>query len=168
MKNNNAGITLIVLVITIIVLIIIASISVYEGKELIAKSKVQTLETIMLIIQAKAKSYVEEIDAKIWTEKEENKSTKRDEEFLKKGFNLSGTQIPSEINNTDYNFYQISENGLIDMGLKDIKNEIYIVAYNKNDYNKIEIIYPKGVVYNKKTYYTLSKIQSELSGKSNN
>ena len=32
----------------------------------------------------------------------------------------------------------------------------------------IEIIYPKGVVYNKKTYYTLSKIQSELSGKSNN
>lgn len=167
MKKNNSGITLIVLVITIIVLIIIASISVYEGKELIAKSKVQTLETNMLIIQSKAKSYSEEIDAKIWTETEENKNTRRDEEFSKKGFNIPTTQIPSEINSTDYNFYQISESGLTNIGLKDIKNEIYIVAYNKNDYNKIEIIYPKGVKYKGETYYTLSKLKNALSNESN-
>ena len=163
MKNNNAGITLIVLIIIIVVLIIITSISVYEGKELIAKSKVQTLETNMLIIQAKAKSYAEEVDAKIWTETEENKNTKRDEEFLKKGFNIYNSQIPSEINSAEYNFYKISENGLTNMGLKDINNEIYIVTYKKSDYNKIEIIYPEGVKYKKTTYYTLSKIQNELN-----
>ena len=76
MKKNNSGITLMVLIITIIVLIIIASISVYEGKELIIKSKINTIKTNMLTIQAKAKSYAEEIDVKIWAESD--KDTKRD------------------------------------------------------------------------------------------
>ena len=85
MMKNNSGITLLALIIIVIVLIIIASISVYEGKELIAKSKVQTLETNMLIIQAKAKSYAEEIDAKIWTDN--NKDESRDNKFKNdKGF----------------------------------------------------------------------------------
>ena len=66
MRKNNSGITLLVLVITIVVLTIIASITVYEGKELIDKSKVQTLETNMLTIQAKVKAYAEEIEAKVW------------------------------------------------------------------------------------------------------
>lgn len=168
MKKNNSGITLLALIIIIIVLIIIASISVYEGRELIAKSKVQTLETNMLTIQAKAKSYAEEIDAKIWTEKEDNKDSKRNEEFAKKEFKSPSVEIPSEVNDTNCVFYQISEKGLTDMGLDDLKNEIYIVSYGKDDYKNIDVIYPKGVSYKKVTYYTLSKLKNALSNESNN
>ena len=168
MVKDNSGITLIVLVITIIVLIIIASISVYEGKELIAKSKVQTIETNMLTIQAKAKSYAEEIDAKIWTEKEDNKDSKRNEEFAKKEFKSPSVEIPSEVYDANCVFYQISEKGLTDMGLDDLKNEIYIVSYAKDDYKNIDVIYPNGVTYKRVTYYTLSELKKALSGESNN
>ena len=168
MMKNNSGTTLLALIIIVIVLIIIASISVYEGKELIAKSKVQTLETNMLIIQAKAKSYAEEIDAKIWTESEENKAEIRNEEFEKKGFKTPSAKIPSEANKTNCVFYQISEDGLTNMGLDDLKNEKYIVSYDKEDYNKIDVIYPDGVKYKKVIYYTLSKLKIALSGEDNN
>lgn len=168
MKKNNSGITLLALIIIVIVLIIIASISVYEGRELIAKSKVQSLESNMLTIQAKAKSYAEEIDAKIWTEKEENKDSKRDEEFGKKGFENPSVEIPSEVDNTNRVFYQISENGLTNMGLDDLKNEIYIVSYDKDDYKKIDVIYPNGVTYKGTQYFTLSKLKNALSNEQNN
>ena len=79
--KKDSGITLVALVITIIIIMILASISVYEGKQIIAKSKVQTLETNMLTIKAKAKVYAEEIDAKVWTYKDSEKGAKRDEEF---------------------------------------------------------------------------------------
>lgn len=170
MVKNNSGITLIVLVITIIVLIIIASISVYEGKELIAKSKVQTIETNMLTMQAKAKSYAEEIDAKIWTEKEEDKDSARNAAFLEKGFENPSSSLDSKYNLdiTNYISYTISPEALSGMGLDDIKNEMYIVVYDKDDYKKMDVIYPNGVSYNKKTYYTLSKLQSVLSNESSN
>ena len=176
MVKNNSGITLIVLVITIIVLIIIASISVYEGKELIAKSKVQTLETNMLIIQAKAKSYAEEIDAKIWTEEEEDKDSARNAAFLEKGFenpssNLENKyieQLNKDINSTNYISYTLSEKALQDMGLDDIDNENYIVVYDKGDYQKIDVIFNNGVTYKRVTYYTLSELKKALSGESNN
>ena len=164
MKKNNSGITLLVLVITIIVLIIIASISIYEGKELILKSKVQTLETNMLTIQAKSKAYAEEIDAKIWTESD--KDTARDTAFSDKGFNNPSSNIDSKyvsINTNNYIAYDITEQALINMGLSDIKDETYMVIYDKNDYKKMDIIYPDGVSYKKITYYTLSEIQKALS-----
>lgn len=163
MKKNNSGVTLLVLIIAIIVLLIITSIIVYEGKELIIKSKVQTLETNMLTIQAKAKSYAEEIDAKIWTKAEDKKEEARNNEFLKKGFTITSTGIPSEASNSDCIFYQISEKGLSDMGLSDIKNENYIVSYNKNDFKIIDVIFPNGVKFKGNTYYTLSSIQSKLA-----
>ena len=182
MMKKNSGITLLALIIIIIVLIIIASISVYEGKELIAKSKVQTLETNMLIIQAKAKSYAEEIDAKIWTEKEEEKDSKRNEEFGKKNFvNPSSSldskyenQINNEIDKDNYISYSLStstepqKNALLEMGLDDIENENYIVVYDKKDYQKIDIVYVDGVSYKGVQYFTLSNLKNALSEESDN
>lgn len=172
MRRNNSGITLMALILTIIVLLIIVSISVYEGKQLISKSKTETLKTFMLTIKAKSKSYAEEIDAKIWTETEANKETSRNTEFGKKGFsiypnNLSGevysSQINSEIDKENCICYTISANGLIDMGLEDAQNETFIVIYDKDDFKKIDIVYPKGEKYNNKTIYTLSVMEQELS-----
>lgn len=176
MKKNDSGITLLVLVITIVVLTIIASIAVYEGKELIEKSKVQTLQTNMLTIQAKAKAYAEEIEAKIWTENDENqKSSKRDRLFReKKSFSypvsISDTNVLSQIsvdvkgeNGDKYIAYEVTGNALVNMGLSDIQNERYIVIYNKDNLEKIDVMYKDGTKYNKKTLYTLSEIQKELS-----
>lgn len=173
MMKNNSGITLLALIIIVIVLIIIASISVYEGKELIAKSKVQTLETNMLIIQAKAKSYAEEIDAKIWTDN--NKDESRDNKFKNdKKFSDPVTveqkyldQISNEIKD-NYIAYTITDEALKNMSLEDIKNEVYIVIYNKEDFNKIDIIYADGVKYKGNNYFTLSELKKVLSNDSNN
>ena len=181
MKKNNSGITLLVLVITIVVLTIIASITVYEGKELIDKSKVQTLQTNMLTIQAKAKAYAEEIEAKIWVLNGTDKENERDNAFLDKGEfkklpyqedNLTQTHLEhlsDEIKSGEYSAYLVTGSALEKMGLNDISNEIYYVVYNQkenengNDSMLIDVIYKEGIRYNKNTYYTLSEIQNALS-----
>ncbi len=181
MKKNNSGITLLVLVITIVVLTIIASITVYEGKELIDKSKVQTLQTNMLTIQAKTKAYAEEIEAKIWVKDGDEKETARNNGFLDKGEfkrlpyqedNLTQTHLEhlsEEIKSGGYSAYLVTGSALEKMGLNDISNEIYYVVYNQkeneneNDSMLIDVIYKEGIRYNKNTYYTLSEIQNALS-----
>lgn len=183
MKKNNSGITLMILVVTIIVLIIIASITVYEGKELISKSKVQTLETNMLTIQAKAKAYAEEIDAKIWTKSgsasdvDENGNTPKDiarnSEFIAEKIGFTGPinitnsdileQVSQEITN-NYVAYEVTGNALINMGLKDIKDEKYVVIYSKDNYKLMDVIYSNGVKYKtSELHFTLSNLQSVLS-----
>lgn len=166
MKKNNSGVTLVVLIITIIVLIIIASILVFEGKELIAKSKLNTINTSMFTIQSKAKSYAEEIDVKIWAESD--KDTKRDEEFLRKGFVSPSNSVDSKFINTDiinasnYIAYTITSEGLSSMGLDEIKEEQYMVIYDKENFKNVDVVYPAGIKYKNITYYTLSEIQNIL------
>ena len=53
MKKNNAGITLVSLVITIIVLIILASISVYSGISTVRSAKLTKFTTELKIMQQK-------------------------------------------------------------------------------------------------------------------
>ena len=59
MKKNENGITLVVLTITIIILLILAGITVYTGKDSIQKANLEELKTNMLLIQTKAREYVE-------------------------------------------------------------------------------------------------------------
>ena len=151
--NSNSGITIAALIITIIVMMIIAAISVYEGRELIAKSRIQTLEANMLKIQAKAKAYAEEIDAKIWTINNSNdKENKRKEEFSSKGL--------TRIGETDT--YTVTNDGLVKMGLNDLKNEVYTVIYS-NEYKSIDVQYSEGVSYKGNTYTKLSELEHVLS-----
>ena len=86
--KTNKGITLVALVITIIIMTIIASIAVYEGKDLITKSKIQTQIANMSTIKANAKKYVEEIEAKIW-QAGDDKETKRTTELSSRGLTKS-------------------------------------------------------------------------------
>ena len=60
--REQKGITLIVITLTVIVMLIIASITVYYGTDLIQNAKLQDLKTNMLLIQAKTKSGVEEVN----------------------------------------------------------------------------------------------------------
>lgn len=168
--KKDSGITLVALVITIIIIMILASISVYEGKQIIAKSKVQTLETNMLTIKAKAKVYAEEIDAKVWTYKDSEKDDKRDAEFSSDDRKMDKTsvsqealaQVEDKIKTGGYVAYLATGEALTKMGLDEIKNEKYIVIFSIEDYKLMDVIYQDGVIYNKKTYYSLSALQEVL------
>ena len=173
MKNciqKNSGITLIALTITIIIMMILASISIYEGKGIIRRSKMQTLETNMLTIQAKSKSYAEEIEAKIWTESD--KSSARDDEFSNRGFdNATSTvtteqlnQISDEIKNS-YVAYTVNKYALKNMGLGELKEGEYLIIFNENDYNLMDVIYINGAEYNENIYYSLSSLQEAIENK---
>lgn len=168
--KKQSGITLVALVITIIVLLIIASISVYEGKEAIKNAKVQTFETNMLTIKAKAKAYGEEIDAAIWALSDSDRDTKKSE--LLAGYGMTATTISESIVNqlnsevtSNYEAYEIS-GMLANNGLSDIQEGSdgqYIVIYNSSDYTKMDVAYTAGITYNEITYYTLSALQEVYS-----
>ena len=70
--KNEKGITLVALAITIIVLLIIAGIGYNYGKEAIQKAQLEELRTNMLLIEAKAKGLVEEVNFKIGLTKVNN------------------------------------------------------------------------------------------------
>ena len=148
--KNNSGITLVALVLTVIIMTIIASIGVHEGRKIIKKSKIQTLQTSMLTIQAKAKAYSEEIEAKVWAIKT-NQEKKRKDYFEEKGLeNLTGSE------------YKVTQSGLQKMGLEDLEGEDYFTVIFSNNYESIDVKYSKSVNYEGKDLTLLSEIQREL------
>ena len=64
-KNNQKGITLVVLTITIIILIILAGVTIHIGIESIQKANLEGLKTNMLLIETKAREYVENASFKL-------------------------------------------------------------------------------------------------------
>lgn len=170
-KKNNSGITLIVLVITIIVILILAGITIDGGTKLIKRSKIESLLTNMITIKANAKVYAEEINAKVWDLSETEKKTKRAELFSETYSMESDTEAVSKVDSTinDSNgceAYKITKETLINMGLVDLANETedgeFVVVYNSKDINKLEIVYPSGVPYEKSTYWTLTALNNKM------
>lgn len=170
-KRNNSGITLIVLVVTIIVILILAGITIDGGTKLIKRSKIESLITNMITIKANAKVYAEEINAKIWDLSDNEKKTKRAELFSET-YNMEiDTEAVSKVDSTinDSNgceAYKITKETLETMGLSDLANESedgeFVVVYNSNDFNKLEIVYPSGVSYENSTYWTLTALHNKI------
>ena len=168
--KDNRGITLIALITIIIVLLIIAGVAIYEGKDLIKDVKVETLETNMLAIKAKAKVYAEEVEAKTetWKEDDSESSSEREEKVneLFKNYGIEsdndqslGSEATSQINNVENKkYYSVKKEALQNMGIED--DGEYIIVFDSKDYSKMDIIYSPGISYNKKTYYTLSELQT--------
>lgn len=133
--KNDKGITLTSLVITIIVMLIIATITVNYGKESIKKAELENLKTNMLLIEAKAKEYVEQANFKVGNS---NQYSNGEDEL--KGVKLvgNGGYEYIEIADGTYEFlYDVTEQ-LNDMGLKNVElksNEKYLVKYNVKDAN---------------------------------
>ena len=53
------------------------------------------------------------------------------------------------------------------MGLNELKKDIedgskYIVVYDNQNFNNIDIIYTKGITYRNTKYYTLSSLETAL------
>ena len=130
MKNiqikTQKGITLVALVVTIVVLLIIASITIYNGSDVIKKANLEGMKTNMLLIQAKAKEYVEEATFKMGINPtDEQKNNARNEVYiqnagLKKASEESGLNIPSSIPQSE-NLYYVTKDALTKMGLDNIE-----------------------------------------------
>lgn len=165
--KNNKGVTLTSLVITIIVLIIISSITVNISTELIRQANLQDLKTNMLLIQAKAKIYAEEVTfetANLDSTKEADATKISEIKASKlKGTALenSATSVQTAAQNagiTDRtDFYYLSSENLSEMGINIEVPEgaYYLVKYNFED---IEVVFTKGFKYKDVTYYKLSEI----------
>lgn len=165
--RNNKGITLTSLVITIIVLIIISGITVNINNDLIKQAKLQDLRTNMLLIQAKAKIYAEEVNfetANLDSSKEEDlKKISEIKASKLKGTTLAdceasiqtAAQNAGVTDTTD--FYYLSSENLSEMGINiEMSEDIYyLVKYNFED---IEVVFTKGFKYKDVTYYKLSEI----------
>ena len=154
-RKNNSGITLIALTVTIIVMIILATIGINSGKEIIKKSKIQTLQTNMLTIQAKAKAYAEEIEAKVWLLSGEKRTKKITDEFSEKGME-GPTEEDGKLK------FTFNTDGLSKMELNELKTEEYYVLYDQN-YQEIDIVYQPGIEYKGNKYYKLSELQNLIN-----
>lgn len=165
--KNNKGITLTSLIVTIVVLIIISGITVDISADIIKQANLQDLRTNMLLIQAKAKTYTEEVTfetANLDSSKEEDatKISNIKNEKLK-GVPLENCEIKIQtaaqnagITDTT-NFYYLNTENLLEMGINIEVPEgtYYLVKY---DFEDTEIVFTKGFKYNDVTYYKLSEI----------
>lgn len=182
--KNEKGITMITLVITIIILIIISGISIMGGKDLINTSKVETIETNMLTIKAKAKEYMENVDSKNWESNDSNEDENYAGLSTKEGKNrkeLTGdkyelTLIEDKtkyINYSNwykegYTYYELDEDALYKMELLNIYEEgkVYIIRYPLEDGDitglEMDIIYANGIKFKGITHYNLSELEKVL------
>lgn len=137
--KENRGVTLLALVITIVVMIIIAGIAVYTGTDTIKKAKLEELKTNMLLIEAKAKGLVEEVNFKIGLTKPEDEGyqTKKDSAEqevyvngakLKKATNISA---PSSIPVSEC--YEVTQDAMNVWGLDGLEleeGEYYLIKFD--------------------------------------
>jgi len=169
MKKQN-GITLMALTITIVVMLIIAGISAYFGSDLIKEMKLQDLRTNMLLIQAKSKDWVEEVNfqtANLNAEKPEDlqQINTIKAEYLK-GVPLKDSEAEEEatsvgaITKDISEYYYLDETILEEMGIKGLNPDNYgyfIVRYDIQN-TKVDVINTMG--YEGK--YTLEAIDEAL------
>ena len=137
--KENRVVTLLALVITIVVMIIIAGIAVYTGTDTIKKAKLEELKTNMLLIEAKAKGLVEEVNFKIGLTKPEDEGyqTKKDSAEqevyvngakLKKATNISA---PSSIPVSEC--YEVTQDAMNAWGLDGLEleeGEYYLIKFD--------------------------------------
>ena len=146
--KNQKGITLVMLAVTIVIMAILAGVTVNVGSDIIKQAKIQTLNTNMLLLQAKVKTISEEAS------------------FNKNTDNYKGSKITSneKINNlkekgvieNPEQCYLLSKDDLNALGLEKVDiHDGYIVNYETE-----EIIYVRGIKLGNQTFYKLSETQS--------
>lgn len=171
-NSSKKGITLISLIVTIIVLLILAGITVAEGTLLIRKAKIESIMTNMITIKSKAKVLVEEANSKVWALEDERKIEEVNrifvEDYIMETTTISSTQI-GELNSEDFEntenivCYKLTDEALNIIGFTEVENcSDYIIVINKNNFDKLEIIYNPGIKYQNETIYSLSYMQLKL------
>lgn len=138
MKNKTEGVTLIALSITVIVLLILVGITVYNSTDTIKRAKLEELKTNMLLIQAKAKKYVEDATFKMGINPDDNKKTEVREDVYVQGAKLEkASNVPADFKITDTSTcYWLTLEAQEEWGLEKIKvenNERYLIQFKEED-----------------------------------
>lgn len=154
--KQEKGVTLLVLVITIAVMLIIAGIGIYSGQESIKKANLESLKTNMLLIQAKAREYVEQVSFKagrsdVGTDQERavKLENARKEVYETNGKLIKTTGASSEVQTqvsklnlpTENQNYYVPQEALNNMGLSQVKEgngEYFILSFNETNL-KVEV-----------------------------
>ena len=158
LKKENKGITMIALVITIIVLLIISGIGIYEGTQSLKEVKLEELKTNMLLIEAKAREYVEEANFKIGRDTTDEKEIYEDGENgakLQKATEANLSNVPENI--PIESCYVVTEDTFNLWGLNKIElheNESYLVKFDETNL-EVEVYNTRGY----KGKYSLTEIE---------
>lgn len=149
--KKESGITLVTMAITILVMGILASITIYYAKPVITNTKLQNLNTNMLLIQVKAKTIGE--NAKF--NNDETKYVGKKVSEITDNNEVTGLINKGVISTTD-NAYLLSKEDLNIMGLSNVDYDLgYIVNYDTD-----EIIYIRGFEHENTIYYKLSETKN--------
>ncbi len=157
--KDNKGITLVALVITAIVLLIIAGIGINYGSDAVKKATLEELRTNMLLIEAKAKEYVEEANFKMGISPDENKKEEVRKQVYEEEAKLkqaTGTEAPSNIPVNEC--YLVTKDTMNLWGLNDIEledKENYMIKFDDTNLT-VEVYNTKG--YDGK--YSLTEIDN--------
>ena len=169
--NNTKGITLLSLTVTIVAIMILTGITVNYGMGLLKNVKLQDLRTNMLLIQAKAKEYVEEVNFQKANQTDTEKIEQIKNDNLKGKKISTNTDILNEAEKTGVidksvidEYYYLDSADLDSMGLSKL-NEMkpedigyFIIKYDIDNI-KVEVINTKGYNGN----YTLEQL-NEITG----
>ena len=154
--NNQKGITLTALAIIVVILSILATVTVGEIKDLVSNVKLETINTNLLLIQAKSKVIYE-------------KSNFNNDDSLLKGQKVSeitdnaklqelkskGVISESEENYNSYYLWNKQTIEELELGIKDMKDADFFIV----NYITEEVISSKGYKHtDNNTYYKLSEI----------
>ena len=161
MNKKENGITLITLVVTIVVMLILAGITVKSGKSAIKNANLEEMKTNMLLIQTKAKEYVENANFDLGVKPDEA----TDEMKTKAKSELTGADKGEQISSNDSivsqltimginpdditngNVYKLTTENLNNMGIKKVEsneeNGWYVIVYNISEVSA-EIYNTKG------------------------
>ncbi len=163
-KNRTNGVTLIVLTITIVILLILTGIVLYYGKDTIKMAQIEELKTNMLLIQAKAREYVEDANFKMGINPdEEKKANVRNEVYITnaKLKKVEEGEVPSDFGITDITTcYWLTPEAQSSWGLDKIKlveNEKYLIQFDENNVT-VEIYNTQGYEGN----YSLTAIENNV------
>ena len=147
-KNNQKGITLIALGITIIILLILSGITIFSGTESIRRANLEELKTNMLLIQTKAKEYVENASFALGINPENaSEQMKENARNALSGEDKGTLVVPSDslssdllsigISQEDINnekVYKLTTENLEKMGIREVESNDeegwYIIVYN--------------------------------------
>ena len=160
--KQERGVTLFALVVMIMVLAIIAGIALYSGKEVINNANLESMRTNMMLIEAKAREYIEDADFKMGTSPDDaKKESVRQEVYvndakLKRAYGddgnakiseLSNVTMPSEVDTLSAadkkKIYYVTPEAMQQWGLNDIKIDngvAYLISLDDDTDNlKVEV-----------------------------
>lgn len=163
-KNKTNGVTLIVLAITIVILLMLAGIALYSGSDTIKKAQVEELKTNMLLIQAKAREYVEDANFKMGVNPDEEKKINVRNEVYATNAKLKKVEegeVPSNLGITDITTcYWLTLEAQASWGLEKIKlgeNEKYLIQFDETNVT-VEVYNTQGYEGN----YSLTAIENNV------